>query len=92
LESLRSEFLNVKIDELMHTRDRALSTLIMVVAITSAILAILASLVHMVHRSVLSPLLQAREEVIGLAHDVPVKLGDRQHYAGEMRRLFDALQ
>ncbi|MCB8830035.1 hypothetical protein LJD47_33980, partial [Escherichia coli] len=64
----------------------------MVVAITSAILAILASLVHMVHRSVLSPLLQAREEVIGLAHDVPVKLGDRQHYAGEMRRLFDALQ
>lgn len=92
LESLRSEFLNVKIDELMHTRDHALSTLIMVVAITSAILAILASLVHMVHRSVLSPLLQAREEVIGLAHDVPVKLGDRQHYAGEMRRLFDALQ
>lgn len=92
LESLRSEFLNVKIDELMHTRDRALSTLIMVVAITSAILAILASLVHMVHRSVLSPLLQAREEVIGLAHDIPVKLGDRRYYAGEMRRLFDAIQ
>ncbi|MGN8021049.1 GGDEF domain-containing protein [Phyllobacterium sp. 22229] len=92
LESLRSEFLNVKIDELMHARDHALSTLILVIAITSAILAILASLVHMVHRSVLSPLLQAREEVIGLAHDVPVKLGDRQYYAGEMRRLFDAIQ
>ncbi|MGO4452440.1 GGDEF domain-containing protein [Phyllobacterium sp. TAF24] len=92
LESLRIEFLNVKIDELMQTRDRALRTLLMVIAITTVILAILASLVRMVHGSVLSPLLQARDEVIGLAEDQPVQLGNRAHYAGEMRRLFDAIQ
>jgi diguanylate cyclase (GGDEF)-like protein len=92
LESLRSEFLNVKIDALMQTRDRALRTLMIVIALTTTILAMLAGLVHMVHRSVLSPLLQARDEVIGLAEDQPVELGSRQGYAGEMRRLFDAIQ
>ncbi|MBA8881898.1 GGDEF domain-containing protein [Phyllobacterium myrsinacearum] len=92
LESLRREFLNVKIDELMQTRDRALRTLMLVIAVAIAILTILAGIVHMVHRSVLSPLLQARDEVIGLAQDRPVELGNREGYAGEMRRLFDAIQ
>ncbi|QND54581.1 GGDEF domain-containing protein (plasmid) [Phyllobacterium sp. 628] len=92
LESLRTEFLNVTIDELILARDRALNTLFMVIAITMAILLTLISLVRMVHRSVLSPLLYAREEVIGLARDRLVPATQSQHYTGEMRHLFDAIQ
>lgn len=91
LERSRKIFLDITVRDLVEARDRALSMLTITVAITTVFLSTLTGLILAAQRFIFGPLLQARNEVIGLANDRPVMPSRVQQHAPEMRRLFDAI-
>jgi diguanylate cyclase (GGDEF)-like protein len=91
LERSRQIFLDITVADLAGARDRALSMLTITIAVTTIFLATLTGLILAAQRFIFGPLLQARNEVIGLANDQPVAPVRPQHHAPEMRRLFDAI-
>lgn len=91
LEQLRGAFLDVAIERLTESRNSALATLTVTIAIATIILAILAGLMVAAQRFVFGPLMRAREAVIVLAEDRPTVFHHERPHAIEMRRLFDAI-
>lgn len=91
LESLRGAFLDITIERLTETRNGALATLVVTIAMATIILAILIGLMVAAQRFVFGPLMRAREAVITLAEDRPTVFRPERHHASEMRRLFDAI-
>lgn len=91
LERLRGDFIDLTIEQLTERRNGALLTLAVTIAITAVILGILAGLLIAAQRFVFSPLMRARDAVIGLAEDRPQPPYPEPRHATEMRRLFDAI-
>ncbi len=91
LERLRTTFLNVTIEQVTSEQSSALLKLIIAIAVTIVILATLIALVIVAQKYVFDPLLRAREEVICLAEDRPIKRDSTQRHASELGSLFDAI-
>lgn len=91
VEDYRTAFLDNTVSRVAMERDAALRLLVIVALATSIVLAVLVGVLLSVRRDVFRPLLQAHEEVIGLAEDRPLVARRDSGSAGEMTRLFDAI-
>lgn len=91
IEDYRTAFLDKTVSRVAAERDSALKLLAIVSLATTIVLAVLIGVLLSVRRDVFRPLLQAREEVIGLAEDRPLTTRLASGGAGEMTRLFDAI-
>ncbi|SDD71260.1 diguanylate cyclase (GGDEF) domain-containing protein [Cupriavidus sp. YR651] len=95
LERLRKTFLDDVIRHFDASRDSALRVLLAAGGAAALILAVLAQLMLFAQRSLFRPLLAARDEVIALAEErAPpafAAMPENARQAGELRRLFDAL-
>lgn len=91
VEDYRTVFLDKTVSKVAAERDAALRLLATVSLVTAIVLGVLIGVLLSVRRDVFRPLLQAREEVIGLAEDRPPTARPDLGGAGEMARLFDAI-
>ncbi|MFE0016833.1 GGDEF domain-containing protein [Mesorhizobium sp. NPDC059054] len=91
VEDYRTAFLDKTVSRVAAERDAALRLLATVSLATAIVLGVLVGVLLSVRRDVFRPLLQAREEVIGLAKDRPLAARPDPGGAGEMARLFDAI-
>ncbi|WP_395383889.1 hypothetical protein ACHMW4_12905 [Mesorhizobium sp. UC22_110] len=91
VEDYRTAFLDETVSRVAAGRDAALRLLAIVALATTIVLSVLIGVLLSVRRDVFRPLLQAREEVIGLAEDRPLAVRSDPGGAGEMARLFDAI-
>ncbi|WP_161808152.1 GGDEF domain-containing protein [Mesorhizobium sp. 1M-11] len=91
VEDYRTAFLDKTVSRVAAERDAALRLLATVSLATAIVLGVLVGVLLSVRRDVFRPLLQAREEVIGLAEDRPLAARSDPGGAGEMARLFDAI-
>lgn len=91
VEDYRTAFLDNTVLRVAAQRDAALRLLVIVSLATAIVLAVLIGVLLSVRRDVFRPLLQAHEEVIGLAEDRPPAARRDAGGAGEMTRLFDAI-
>lgn len=91
VEDYRTAFLDKAVSRVAAERDVALRLLVTVSLATAIVLGMLVGVLLSVRRDVFRPLLQAREEVIGLAEDRPLAARADPGSAGEMTRLFDAI-
>lgn len=91
LEELRSHFIEQMIESVSAQRRTALIKLALVLLVTAGLVALMAALLHSLRRTVLAPLLKARDTVIALVEErertaVPTVSG-----IAEIRSLFDSL-
>ena len=91
VEDYRTAFLDGTVSRVAAERNAALRLLVIVSFATAIVLGVLIGVLLSVRRDVFRPLLQAREEVIGLAEDRPLTARLALGGAGEMTRLFDAI-
>lgn len=91
IEDYRIAFLDNTVLRFAAQRDTALRLLVIVSLATVIVLGVLIGVLLSVRRDVFRPLLQAREEVIGLAEDRPLAARPDSGSASEMARLFDAI-
>lgn len=91
LERSRTIFLDLTVQNLTEARGFALKMLAATVIVSIVFGAALMGLIVAAQRFIFGPLLQARNEVIGLATDRAVELGRDRRHAPEMRRLFEAI-
>nr|WP_180882781.1 GGDEF domain-containing protein [Mesorhizobium loti] len=91
VEDYRTAFLDKTVSRVAAERDAALRLLVIVSLATAIVLTVLIGVLLSVRRDVFRPLLQAHEEVIGLAEDRPPVARRDAGGASEMTRLFDAI-
>lgn len=91
LERSRKIFLDLTVQNLAEARGFALKMLAATVIVSIVFGATLMGLIIAAQRFIFGPLLQARNEVIGLATDRAVEVGRGRRHAPEMRRLFEAI-
>jgi diguanylate cyclase (GGDEF)-like protein len=91
LERLRASFLDATIGHVISTQDDAQMALVTAGLVSFVILLVVGGLVISIQTHLFQPLLRACDEVIGLAEDHPVAAERDVEQAGEMRRLFDAI-
>ncbi|MBN9234687.1 MULTISPECIES: GGDEF domain-containing protein [Phyllobacteriaceae] len=91
IEDYRMAFLDEMVSRFSMERDGALRLFLAVALATAVILAVLIGVLLAVRRDVFRPLLQAHEEVIGLAEDRPPAARADLGGAGEIVRLFNAI-
>lgn len=91
LERLRTTHLDITIEQVTAEQNSVLTKLFSAIAVTTVILATLMGLVVVAQRYVFDPLLRARDEVISLAEDRPIKRRPVQRQSSELSSLFDAI-